>query len=467
MAARFFVVGGVDTNWSTVGNWSLTSGGAGGQAVPAATDDVTLDASSGSACVLNTATAKVAKSIDLTNFTGTLTSNVTLSVSGSVTLGTNVTFAGASAWILLATGTLRSNGKTFAQPLTFNFAGTYTLFDDWTVTGLITFSLTATFSGAHNISCGAMTVGGTTLTVTLSGNITGTGLLTISTGTTCTFAGSFALHFDAASLVGANTIVIAADVTIDNLTSVITGAVVLNGAFNWKTAGLTTTAALSGTTTVVFAGTGTWTGAAGALSNSVTINTAGTLTLSGTVLYLAGTITWTAGTVSAGASILSIGSSCTLNTTGMSWANITLTAAVTITINSLLTVTGTLTMPNAAVTFAGSAGWTVATFTNTTITATRIWTFTAARTYTVTTAFTTVHAAAQTVRFTFTAASSTNFVLGPGATQDVGFVDPTNLNASTGQAIFTYHGVVTTSPNWVSAYPINDNDSPPVYQLGI
>jgi hypothetical protein len=196
---------------------------------------------------------------------------------------------------------------------------------------------------------------------------------------------------------------------------------------------------------------GTWSGTARC---SVPLTFAGNVTVSGTV---DGTnITWSSGTITTTGSTLSLGASSTLNTTGMTWENVTLTAAITVTINSLLAAV-TLTEPNAAVTWAGTAGYVIGTRTNTTITATRITTLTAGNTYTITTAFNTVSAAAQTVRFTFTSSHATNrafLVLGPGATQDIGFLDPTRIDASGGQPIFSYHGVITDSPNWFATVPI-------------
>lgn len=432
MAARFWVTGGVDNNWSTIGNWSTTSGGAGGSAVPLATDDVTFDGLGNSACTLNT-TFRVCLSLTVaTGYTNTITFTNQLRVSGSITIANSAhTMAGAGPLQMKAAGTWTTNGKTIAVP----------------------------------VEIGATT----TFTCTLADALTCSGALTLTNTTSTIFAGAFLITADSCTVSGSQTITIVNDVQVTNLTT-IADANVINGAFNWKTGGLTTTGALTGTTTIVFNGTGTWTGAAGACSNPVTINTAGTLTLSGTILYLAGTITYTAGTVSAGASILSIGSSCTLTTTGMTWANITLSAALTLTINSLLSVSGSLTLPNAAVTFAGSAGFTVATFTNTTITATRIWTFTASRTYTVTTAMDTQHAAAQTVRFSWVSSSPAtryNFVLGPGATQDNGFLDATDANSSAGQTIFSYHGVLSNTVNWKSAFLVNAGIARPSYQLGV
>jgi hypothetical protein len=152
------------------------------------------------------------------------------------------------------------------------------------------------------------------------------------------------------------------------------------------------------------------------------------------------------------------------------WENIILTAALTLTINSLLSVSGTLTLPNGAVIFAGTAGFTVGTLTNTTITATRIFTFANGITYTIRVAFTTVHAAAQTVRFTLTsdhASIKAIIILGPSATQDIGFVDPTRINSSAGQQIFSYKGTITNCLNWISAYPVNIALNDPQLCIGI
>ncbi len=132
------------------------------------------------------------------------------------------------------------------------------------------------------------------------------------------------------------------------------------------------------------------------------------------------------------------------------------TAAATLTINTnTLVMSGTLTLPNAAVTFAGTAGFTTATLTNTSYNATRITTFTAALVYTVTTAFSNVGTTAA-IRQTLTAANATTFLLNGLATQDIGYADPTNMNAAGGQTIFSFRGTITTSTNWSVTLPVNN-----------
>jgi hypothetical protein len=88
-------------------------------------------------------------------------------------------------------------------------------------------------------------------------------------------------------------------------------------------------------------GTGTWSGV-GAVRNNLTINTAGTITISGTINYNTGTLTYTAGTVTTTGSTLTIALSTTLNTSGMTWNNVTSTS-ITLTLSSDLNIGGILT----------------------------------------------------------------------------------------------------------------------------
>src|SRR3990167_103117 len=135
MANRYFVSGGVDNNWSTTGNWSLTSGGAGGEAVPTASDDVFLDAVSPN-CTVN-ASARVAKTLDFTGYVNTITMSQQITVSGSITLVSAMTISGSGALIVSATSTLTSNGKTWPNSLNLSGGSTYTLADNWDVDGLL------------------------------------------------------------------------------------------------------------------------------------------------------------------------------------------------------------------------------------------------------------------------------------------------------------------------------------------
>lgn len=201
MAARFFVNGGVDNNWGTAGNWSATSGGGGGAGVPTTSDDVTFDASSPN-CTINT-TGRVALSLVCTAYANTLTFNATLSVSGTVTLGASMVFAGSSALIKTNTGTLTSNGKTIGVPFQSTLGGTSTLtLADNAVCG-VSFTHTAgtlILNGNQMTHQGDTTVNGVSVSGTTTWLYSGTSVisgsgtfgnsLTINTAGTVTYSGT-------------------------------------------------------------------------------------------------------------------------------------------------------------------------------------------------------------------------------------------------------------------------------------
>ncbi len=86
MAARYWV-GGTATWDATAGSkWSTTSGGAGGSAIPTSADDVFFDASSTGTVTMSSST--VARSINCTGFTGTLSHPAALTINiGDSTAG--------------------------------------------------------------------------------------------------------------------------------------------------------------------------------------------------------------------------------------------------------------------------------------------------------------------------------------------------------------------------------------------
>lgn len=284
MAARFFVNGGVDNNWNSTSNWSTTSGGSGGSAVPTSSDDVTLDTNSPN-CVINV--AAVAKSITCTNFAHTLTFNNTLTLSPATSttpliLGASMTFAGSSALIINGPSggslSLTSNGKTFGVPLQLNSVSnaiTYTLNDNWTT--------------SSDVSCQA----GTTLNITVNGN-------------TLTVGGSLTFPNGAAHLGGTTTFVMGGTGTISG-----TGTLQVNLTINTAS-------------TITFSGKVQY-----GVSSGVTL-------------------TYTAGTVVTSGSTLSLVNVCTLNTNGITWDNVSfLLVTNTATLTSDLHLTGTLSLGTA------------------------------------------------------------------------------------------------------------------------
>lgn len=119
MAARYWVGGTAAWDGTAGTKWALTSGGAGGQAVPTNAEDVFFDAASGAVTITQSG-ARECLSIDMTGFTGTFTgSSAGLGVSGNVTFGSGCTLAGGAAVALetLATCSITSNGKTWPGAL--------------------------------------------------------------------------------------------------------------------------------------------------------------------------------------------------------------------------------------------------------------------------------------------------------------------------------------------------------------
>lgn len=203
MADRYFVAGGVDNNWGTTGNWSASSGGAGGETVPTSSDAVFFDASSPN-CDVN-ASARVCLSLDFTGYTNTITMSQNLTVSGSITLAAGMTVSGTGYLAANANATLTSNGKAWKNLYLYN--ATFTLADAWTVDNLKLGSylvmtvngFSITTMGDFDLSAASNNLSGTT-TIIMGG--TGNVILgysiglpfVINTAGTITFgSGTFAL----------------------------------------------------------------------------------------------------------------------------------------------------------------------------------------------------------------------------------------------------------------------------------
>lgn len=154
MANRYWVGSGIwDT--STTTNWSTSSGGSGGAAVPTSSDNVFVDANSGSMTTASLVTLNCLN-IDFTGYTNTfsVTGSATLNIFGNCTLGVGMTFSGTTTSFTFSStssSTITSNGKTFTAPLTFNgIGGTWTLQDNFTLGTGSSMTLTKGTFNANN-----------------------------------------------------------------------------------------------------------------------------------------------------------------------------------------------------------------------------------------------------------------------------------------------------------------------------
>lgn len=402
MATYYFRNTG-DTNWGTASNWSLTDGGGATGAVPTAADDALFTANSGN-CTVN-ASNRVCKTLNFTGYTNTITMTFGITVSGNVTLSATMGIAGTANLTVNETSTLTSNGKTWSAGLILgNVIGkTYTLADNWIVSGNVQLYGFAggnyilngnSLSVSGNLIHNGTTLSGTTTIIlltgciltqtggggifnnlTINGNVTISGTIRYSSGTltytsgTVTVTGS-TLVIQSAGVTALNTsgmswnnvtisggaITLTSNLNIGGLLT--TGSnFTVNNTFNINcSGGISLFGAISqgtGTTTLNLLG-GTWstTAATGTITLNTFIN--GNITISGTVYYNTRTLTYTSGTVTTTGSTLNIAASTTLNTSGMSWNNVTFVGTATITLSSNLNINGIFAVTTNAITVNGT-----------------------------------------------------------------------------------------------------------------
>lgn len=203
-------------------------------------------------------------------------------------------------------------------------------------------------------------------TVTLGGTITGTGALKITGAETLTSSGVTwpgNLNLDVAGTVtlsnsGATwtTTGLCTYTLATNLVLTTTGdTLTCNGGLT-----MSSNAGATGTLATIIIGGGTWTGGTKSIGNS--INLAGNITLSGIIEYATGTITYISGTITQGSSTLAPNGNFSLNTSGMSWFNISnvqTAQSPTITLLSNLSATGTLTQSSNGSSYAFSGNYNI------------------------------------------------------------------------------------------------------------
>lgn len=487
-------------NWSTVSSTSATNTGTFPQS--ATLDPVIFDANSIQVTVNIAATCT---SLNFTGYTNTITMTNGITVGGSVTLSAGMTIAGAGNLTITNTSTLTSNGKTWPNSLIFDNSFTATLADNWTISGTLQKNTTRSVTmngfqmqigGGLNLGTGGTGyfLGGTTnlilngtgtwqgteecrnnLEINTTGTITVSGTVRYGSGTA-----SITLKYTAGTLITtgstlqlnrnctldlqnttwgslgleANTYTLSSDITLSSALNVATTTspiingfkIYVGGNFSAGTgSGYFTT----GTTEIVLNGTGTWTG--GDTRNTLTINTAGTITLSGTIIYgLSGrTLTYTAGTINPGTSTFQTAAGLTYsiaspgNFTLWNFSPLTGTHTIntgTITVNNNMTFNGNTT-------FAGTGGWTANNLTDST--AGRILTLKDGSTYTVTGTLSLTGTNAS--RWTIASSSATLralLTLNQGASQSLIYVNGTRIDSSAGQTVWSLGGTLTDTVNW-------------------
>lgn len=215
-----FWVGGTG-NWNSQANWSASSGGAGGQCIPTAVDNVVFDANSftagGQTVTINTtAECRNMTWTGVTN-TPTLAGASNLTVSGNLIMAPamNVTYTGFLTLNATDTVTISLENRTFNQiafngPGTFNITSTFTCTNVFLNEGIINTNNNTlninnfrSTSGANPVTfnAGSSTINCTgdlhqILKTNFTGNFgTSTFVFTFSTGATTFTATSVAVTF--------------------------------------------------------------------------------------------------------------------------------------------------------------------------------------------------------------------------------------------------------------------------------
>jgi hypothetical protein len=268
MANRYWVGGTAAWDGTAGTKWALTSGGAGGQAIPTSADDVFLDASSGANTVTISTGNTGAKSLTCTGFTGTLDASANLTVSGNVTLVSGMTFNAPTIWLFNGTGTLISAGKSFSALQVDGVGITLTLGDAFSSSANIVltngtfnsagYNVTVASINANNANTRTLALGASVITCTsttpinvtnVTGlTVTGTPTFKCTSASTKTFA-SGGLVFSGATLdqAGAGILIIQGSNTFKDITN------------TYNATGATTIRFTSGTTQTLtqFTATGT------------------------------------------------------------------------------------------------------------------------------------------------------------------------------------------------------------------
>jgi len=488
--ANTYTISVIGGNFSSTSAWTTS-------VVPTSTDNIVClpAGASGNLTIDNTGTPSCA-SIDFTNYTNTVTWNNTLLVAGNVTLVSAMTIttsAGTPVLNINTTATLTSNTKAFPYQLGFNpgNATTYTFADNWTVgsvvqavggSGILTLNgntltingnITTPYTGEVMKGTTALVFNGTmSVTANISYgnsiNISATGNVTF--GATFTYQGtSFTCNTSATVNASSSTLVVESTATYDlnpitwqNIKHSANATITLssnlnagqfqmigyNGVYNGNSVNLTngivlisgSGSTISGTANFIVTG-GTVAGTTGySWATNLTLTTC---TVTGTFQYLTKTLAYGSGTVVTTGSKLSVTSTCTLNTNGITWNNVTLFNNTVLSSN--LTVNGTLLLVN-NVTFSGSGVFTANTLSCTTAGLTIV--LVAAQNYVITNSLVLTGSAGNDIIFKSTTTTKAQLTLNSGATQSVSYVNAQYIDSSLGLGIHNKNGILSNTINW-------------------
>ncbi len=493
------------------GNWNSTSTWVEG-IIPTASDDVVATSTSGP--LSSNSVTNSCLSLDLTNYTFTLTITTALYVYGDITLGSSSAIGGTTYLYIRANSNITSNGVTIPY---LRFLGsdvvTINLIDDLHVgtqfylTSGTGAAITAITINNNNIYCyggffyeGFSRLFGTAnLIMAGTGNLYGnnqfgeiynpviidspsgtitiigemniatsltytSGTIVMGSGTYLTMRGTGTKTIDF-SPVAIWTNINLYSVTASLLTDLYTNDLILDrpvlnssSISVYRNLG---SVGSQGTTEIVIAGSGSWSSNQSyySLRNNLTIKTTGSFTITGsndsTMNYYTGKITYISGTVIQ-PTTLNIFDSTTFDTSGMTWNKLNIRDGSMTLSSSLNATTMSLGYPagvNVATNliFTGSSGFNANVLSINNNPYPRNINLTPGTTYNVSDRL------ISSGSVTFRASSSIDrayFNLALAGSQNVSYTNATNIDSSGGQTIFSLGGNLANSINW-SNYPSN------------
>jgi len=166
MTIKYLVAGtGGTSNYGTTGagsNWSLSSGGAGGQTPPTVSDDIICDGNSPLTLTIDTS-ARACKSITTTGWAGTLVMSQTLSVSGTIIIASGVTVTGTAKLESIAAPAAPHSIQSSVPVLGFRGAVTHSFADGTHLCGKLFIGTTTNAT--------VLSTGGSGSTIEISGDL--------------------------------------------------------------------------------------------------------------------------------------------------------------------------------------------------------------------------------------------------------------------------------------------------------
>jgi hypothetical protein len=400
---------------------------------------------------------------------------VTSGASGSTTGTTNIILSGTGTWstiqsstnsgqilnnlIIDTLGTITISGKVFKGGGSFTYiSGTII---DTGATIVIGRGATTTVDISGYTFEKILIVGATTLLSDINATTFGTtniGITTAPSFTLNTFSLNFVnLELGHTGVLNLPTSWICQDILFNNISTMTlnTNSITINGNISQENNGTT-----GGTTTITYSGTGSWQvlSGIGRISNSITINTAGTLNIISAGIG-GGIFTYTAGTVITTGSTLFIRvAGTTMNHGSIVWYDVVLGNALnsgslsTLVLNNQLVCSNSLIFGISNTTFSGTDGTfdTFDLYFGSLTNGTTYTTLVSAKTYTVRRLLVCDQAPSTFPKLLRSSSSGTQaiFTLLQGSNIDVGYLDASDIDSSLGRPIYSYRGVFSNTLNW-------------------